>query len=280
MHRFCLIGYPLGHSISPQIHRRLFELSGIDGCYELHEVAPGTLKESIPALRGYDGFNITIPYKQQIIPLLDGLSSGAAVYGAVNTVVCRDGTLTGYNTDAEGFLRALADADIHLSGRVLLCGTGGVAHMAAVEALRHSCALTVASRNPVKSATFTADLSRSFPQCHLENRPLSDPGAGYNLIVNGTPAGMYPHPEGCPVPAAALDGSKAVFDAVYNPLETVFLKEARARGLKAQGGLSMLVWQAAAAETLWTDAHFTSGQIARICGEMADTLAADFPDVR
>lgn len=278
MNRFCLIGHPLGHSLSPQIQARLFKLGGQVGSYTLRDAPPETLAGLFApgapdGLRRYDGFNVTIPYKQAVIPYLDSLSPRAALYGAVNTVRCSGGRLEGHNTDGEGFLRALAGAGIALRGRVLLCGAGGVSHTMACEALSHGCALTVAARSAEKAGAFAAFLQQKIPGAAVSSRPLCEAGEGWDLILNGTPSGMYPSlMKEMPVPAETARSAAAVFDAVYNPRETLLLRTAKAAGAKTLDGLSMLVWQAAAAQEIWLGARFTAGQIGALCRETADLL--------
>ena len=146
MNNFCLIGYPLGHSMSPVIHNELFKLKGINANYSLNEIAPENLKEKYSELKKLDGFNVTIPHKTKIIPMLDTLSQRAELFGAVNTVKIENGKATGHNTDCFGFLRALEMADIKLGGNVLLCGSGGVARMFAFESILAGANLTIAVR--------------------------------------------------------------------------------------------------------------------------------------
>lgn len=126
MKTFALIGYPLGHSMSPVIHKELMKTAGIDGSYELIEIAPENLADKFEELKKFDGFNVTIPHKISIIPFLDKVNERAELFGAVNTVKVGK-EITGYNTDCFGFLRALEMADIKLGGSTLVCGAGGVA---------------------------------------------------------------------------------------------------------------------------------------------------------
>ncbi len=281
--RFCLVGYPLGHSISPEIHARLFALSGVDAAYALDDVPPWEFYARVAQWRELGGFNVTIPYKQRILPLCAGLDEAARRCGAVNTVKCRGGLFYGANTDAEGFVRALRQADIALSGRVLLCGTGGVARMMACEALARGCALTVSSRTEEKALRLAAELRELFPGAQVGAAALSvleraaPEQMRFDLLLNGTPAGMYPDIASCPVPEKTAAACAAVFDPVYNPAETVLLRAARRAGAKTQGGLPMLVEQAAAAQELWTGARFAPEEIAALCAEMAALLKERFP---
>lgn len=143
--RYAVLGYPLGHTMSPFIHEKLFAVHGVSAVYEKRELPPQALSEELPALRSLSGFNLTIPHKSAILPLLDQIDGKAALYGAVNTVKCGE-CLTGYNTDCVGFLRALEEASIPLAGKILLCGAGGAAHMMAFEAALAGGTLTIAAR--------------------------------------------------------------------------------------------------------------------------------------
>jgi shikimate dehydrogenase len=269
---FRLIGYPLGHSISPQIHMRLFQLSNVCARYGFLEIEPGKLGSQAAFLKSLDGFNVTIPHKQRILPLLDRIDPRARRCGAVNTVKCDGGRLYGFNTDADGFLSALKGAGIALSGRVLLCGAGGAARMMACEALERGCSLVVAARDVQKARGLQSDLAGIFPDADISARTLEDAGGSFDLILNGTPAGMYPDVGGCPVPRRVIRNSAAVFDAVYNPGKTVLVSAALAEGANAVCGLSMLIGQAAAAQEIWTGARFNPGDIETLRGEMAELI--------
>ncbi len=273
--KFRLIGYPLGHSISPEIHCRLFGLSGADAEYSLMEIAPDKFETSIDYLKSLDGFNVTIPYKQLILPFLDEIDTRASRYGAVNTVK-GGGRLSGFNTDAEGFSRALSDAGISLSGRVLLCGAGGAARMMACESLEAGCSLVIATRAIESASCCAEDLQKLYPKANIEAQVLSKVCGSFDLILNGTPAGMYPHTESCPIAPEIAQNSAAVFDAVYNPCETQLLKLAKNAGAKVQGGLTMLVWQAAVAEEIWTGARFNEADIKMLCREMEILIAKKY----
>jgi shikimate dehydrogenase len=276
MNEFCLIGHPLGHSISPQIHERLFNLSNTCASYVLKDIAPESLGDQVGQLRGLTGFNVTIPHKQAMIGYMATIDRRAARYNAVNTVCVEGGEFHGYNTDVEGFLRALGHADIPLTGKVLLCGAGGVSSMMAYEALDRGCALTVATRKIGGATRFAEELRAHYTDAKIEVSSLAYLSGSYDLILNGTPAGMYPDLKGCPVPTDVARSAKAVFDAVYNPTETVLMKTARDAGAKVEGGLTMLVWQAAAAQELWTGARFRPEEIETLCHEMEVLLQDEF----
>lgn len=262
MKNFCLIGYPLGHSMSPVIHRELFKINGIDAEYELKEISPDILAKGIKELDSLDGFNVTIPHKTGIIPHLDSLSDRAELFGAVNTVDNKNGALTGYNTDCFGFLRALDMAGIELKGRVLLCGSGGVSRMFAFESVLAGADLTIAVRdadvdagNLIKKEIFEK-LNKAVNVITLDKVD-----GEYDILINGTPVGMYPNTDVCVLPKEKVQKCRAVFDAVYNPLETMLLRYARQCGAKYSNGLPMLVWQAAVAQEIWLGVKFTMEQV-------------------
>lgn len=264
--RFGLIGFPLGHSMSEVIHKELFRMKGLDCDYDMIEVAVQDLKSVFDTrLRGYRGFNVTIPHKINIIPFLDKLSDRAELFGAVNTVDIHNGVATGHNTDCIGFLRALKGAGIELAGRVLLCGSGGVARMIAFESVLAGAQLTIAVRpddlgaaNEIK----TELKQKTGKSCDIIL--LSEATGGYDLVINGTPVGMYPNVDACPLNESVIRASQAAFDVIYNPQETRFISCAKEAGLKYSGGLSMLVWQAAVAEEIWNDVSFTTEDIEKV----------------
>jgi shikimate dehydrogenase len=266
---FALTGYPLGHSQSPLIHSELFRIANIDATYELLEIEPESLESSKAELKKLCGFNVTIPHKTNIIPLLDGLSEKAALFGAVNTVDNKNGKLIGYNTDCIGFLRALGSAGIELKGRVLICGCGGVSRMFAFESALADCEITFAVRDESreKCKILCAELEEKLGK-KSEIVSLSDAGKGYDLIINGTPVGMLPKVDACPLNEETIISSRAVFDAIYNPEETALLRIAKEAGIKHLNGLSMLVWQAVAAEEIWNGVDFSEDEINSVINKL------------
>ncbi|MBQ9516535.1 MAG: shikimate dehydrogenase [Eubacterium sp.] len=264
---FALIGYPLGHSISPQIHALLMETANIDGEYLCREIPPEEL-DSADYLNELDGYNVTIPHKINIIPTLDKLDKKAALFGAVNTVKNAKGKSRGYNTDCEGFLRALKGAGIKLGGRVLVLGSGGVSRMFAFESVLAGADVTIAARNAAKALEIKKEIKeKTKKDCRIIT--LSTVGGAYDLIINGTPVGMYPNVDESPLPKEVVEQAGAVFDAIYNPRETLLLRYAREADVKAVNGLSMLVWQAAVAQEIWNNIKFDYSvvdEIIKQCG--------------
>ena len=258
--QFALIGCPLGHSMSPFLHERLFSFSGTDASYELMEFPREELPRAVERLRAYDGFNITIPYKEAVIPLLDGIDEKARFFGSVNTVKNENGKLYGHTTDGDGFLFALAAAGVTEPGDVLLLGSGGASRaMGGTALLAGASSVTIAARNPARAEPLAADLRAIAEAKSLSCRVAvetfealeADRASRYTLLVNGTPVGMHPHTEGCPVSADVVERCGAVFDAVYNPDETVLLRTAKRLGKTAVHGIGMLCGQAAKAQELW-----------------------------
>ncbi len=262
---FALIGFPLGHSLSGIIHKELFSVSGINGEYELIEISREELNDSFEQLKKLGGFNVTIPHKSNIIPLLDGLSRKAELFGAVNTVDMKNGKAIGHNTDCIGFLRALEAADIELKGRVLICGCGGVSRMFAFESALAGCDITFAIReSSIKKCEVLCSELKEKLGAQSRIVFLDNAGENYDLIINGTPSGMFPNVDDCPLKKETIQTSKAVFDSIYNPYETVLIRYAKEAKIKYQNGLSMLVWQAAAAEEIWNVVKFNAEDINKI----------------
>lgn len=245
---FGLIGEKLGHSLSGQIHSRLFAALGAEARYDLIEIPREAFADTFPRLLAeYDGLNVTIPYKRAVLPYLEALSPEAADYGAVNTVDCA--ARTGHNTDVTGFLRSLGARVEALSGDVLLLGAGGAARMMAKEALRRCRSLTVAVRDP--GSENAVSLRQELAGAAVRFVPLGQIEGPYDALLNATPVGMWPQVEGCPVDESVIARCGFVFDAIYNPAETRLLQAARALGVPALGGMGMLVLQAAAAQEIW-----------------------------
>ena len=251
--------------MSPFIHEKLFAIHGVNAVYEKRELPPQELAEELPALRGLSGFNLTIPHKRAILPLLDQIDGKALLYGAVNTVKCGE-HLVGYNTDCVGFLRALEDAKIPLAGKILLCGAGGAAHMMAFEAALAGCSLTIAARPSglARAEKLAQEIRQKLPGAFVCVCTYEALEGDFDLLLNATPVGMYPHSDAMPVGKKTVRRCKAVFDAIYNPRETMLLCTARQNGAQCAYGMPMLVWQAAAAQEIWSGHPFTAAQIAPV----------------
>lgn len=265
MKKFGLTGYPLGHSMSPVIHRELFRLNNIDASYELREISPDELKGGLDKLKDLEGFNVTIPHKIGVIKHLDKLSDRAALFGAVNTVEKSDGALIGHNTDCIGFLKALEMADIPLQGKVLVCGCGGVSRMFAFETVLADADLTIAVRDTdIEAANQIKSEIKEKLDKDIKLITLDKVDGEYDVLINGTPVGMHPNTDACILPKEKVQKAKAVFDAIYNPMETLLIKYAKEADIKYSNGLSMLVWQAAIAQEIWFGVKFTMEQVKKV----------------
>ena len=261
MYRVGIIGYPLGHSLSPRFQQAALDHLGLDVRYEAWETSPDALSQRIASVRSEEclGANVTVPHKEAVIPLLDALDEEASLVEAVNTIVHRDGRLLGYNTDGMGFLRALDSAGFDPQGAgVLLLGAGGAARAVAFALARHGAAsLYIANRTLERAQRLATAVNAIAPiaTAHpLAEDAFAEIAGAYVLVVNTTSVGMrHSETEGAsPFPRRLLAPHLLVNDLVYNPLETLLLQEARAVGARALGGLAMLVEQGAAAFELWT----------------------------
>jgi shikimate dehydrogenase len=265
--RFGLIGEKLSHSLSPAIHDLFFNFTQTQGSYTLLETPRSDLPELLKKLKaeGYSGVNVTVPYKSEIMPFLDELSSEARHIGAVNTIVLSD-TLKGYNTDYHGFGAALAHCGVALCGkRCAVLGSGGSAHavMAYLED-QGAKELVIVSRDP-ESVYF------KFPGLPVEK--LEDFCAqGFDLVVNTTPVGMYPSSQVSPLTKEQLIGAGFVMDLIYNPPETRLLSLARELGIPCCNGLYMLVAQAMHGEGIWLGRSVDQVIVDKIFDEMVKRL--------
>lgn len=273
--KFAVIGHPIGHTMSPFIHNRLFRLSGIEAEYTKLDIAPENLDDEYKnVLSKLDGYNITIPHKQNIIPLIDEIDGKAKMYGSVNTVANIDGVAKGYTTDPDGFLKALDAAGIVLDGRVVILGCGGVARTMAYEVVLKGLPLLFAVRKEdVEIAkSLCSEIENTVKGAKVRFCLIDELEGDIDVLVNATPLGMFPKVDVQPVSDSVINRCASVFDAVYNPLETVLIKKALANGAKAVGGMSMLVWQAVVAHEKWDGSVYDKDDIAKLCVDSAEEL--------
>lgn len=264
-----LIGHPVAHSRSPALQQEAFDALGIPARYELWDTEPYDLPARVTALRGADmlGANVTIPYKITVCDLLDAVrSEEARLTGAVNTIVCAQSgdcvALAGHNTDVSALRRIFTEQARQLSGvRVLVLGAGGAARSAVAGALLDGAVPWVAARRPEAGRALLTEMGQriALPAASqafdlLDVRALTEALRETAILVNATPLGTLDSTVS-PMPLALLDAlpmGAFVFDMVYNPPATALVRAATARGLRASGGLPMLLYQGAAAFTLWT----------------------------
>lgn len=250
MAEYGCIGKKLTHSFSKEIHQRLAEYE-----YELTELKENEI-EAFFSQRSFKAINVTIPYKQTVIPYLDCLSDTARRIGAVNTVINKNGYLYGYNTDYYGMKALIEKNEIPLKGKkVLILGTGGTGKTASVlaEDMKGTEIITVSRSKKADCVTYEEAL-----KSHTDAE----------IIINTTPSGMYPDCDKIPIDISGFNCLEGVIDAVYNPLSTNLVLQAKEKGIKAEGGLYMLVMQAVAACEKFLDKRISSADAEKIFADI------------
>ncbi len=240
MKHYGLIGLPLGHSVSARYFTAKFEREAIDAEYSLYELPEIGAVATLPP--DICGFNVTIPYKREIIPLLDEVSPEAQAVGAVNCVKCAEGRRVGYNTDVVGIRKSLdqligCESDV----KALVLGTGGASQAVQYVLAERNIEFLIVSRDRGRGNISYEDIT---PEMVAE----------YRLIINATPVGMYPHVEQAPaLPYDALTSANLLFDTIYNPARTEFLRRGELVGAHTINGDAMFVAQAEASWQIWND---------------------------
>lgn len=278
--KYAILGETLKHTMSPPIHKRLFELKNREFEYEILEVKPEDLKAKAEYLSTLNGYNITIPHKIGIIDYIDELDDSAKRYHSVNCVDNKNGKSTGYNTDCDGFLRTVRAMNIDNTGKILLIGCGGVGRMMAIEAALAGADLYIAvleSDLPLaKQVEKEIKAMKADARINIVLNTQIPTDREYELLMNACPVGMYPKTEACPTTDDVIKASKAVFDVIYNPRETKLMQKAKAMGKKAVGGMAMLVWQAVSAHEIWDNDEYTDEEVQSIIDEMEIAVEKDF----
>ncbi len=256
-----LLGNPLGHSVSPPMHNRVFESLGMDYCYMPVEVNEENLEKVFSGLirMNVAGFNVTIPHKIRIMEYLDELDPLAATIGAVNTICVKDGKTKGYNTDGEGFRRSLEEeTGISTKGkRFFLLGCGGAARAIAMTlAFQGAEKIIICNRTAAKAQALAAEINDKIGNCAeiTEQTTAAQAQALHDsdVLINCTSLGMHPRQGVLPIDKSLLQPHLVVADIVYNPLITRLLMSAKEQGCTILPGLGMLIYQGAAAFKLWT----------------------------
>ncbi len=256
-----LLGLPLGHSISPAMHNRVFEKLGMDYCYMPVEVSPEDLGTVFAGLikMNVGGLNVTIPHKINIISHLDELDPLARAIGAVNTIRIKDGKTKGYNTDGEGFVRSLEEkTGISVQGeRFFILGCGGAVRAIAMTlASKGAGKIYLCNRTLSTAKRLTEEINEKVSDCAeaVEQTPetIKPFLQGCDVLINGTQLGMHPNVDKSPIDKSLLRKDLIVSDIVYNPLMTKLLKDAQELGCTVVDGLGMLIYQGAAAFQIWT----------------------------
>jgi len=257
-----IIGYPLEHSLSPAMHNAAFRELDLNFDYVAFEVAPPDLKDALAGLRALkiNGFNVTVPHKETIIPFLDDLTKVARDIGAVNTVVCQNQKMIGYNTDGPGLIESLKE-DAKFDPRekkIVILGAGGAGRAAATmlgeQGAKSITISDIAENKAVRLVEYLLSYSNApCQEVKMDSAELQDKISAADLLINATPIGMSPNSEETPLPEnIKLPSNLLVYDLVYNPRETKLLKTAKSSGAKTCSGLGMLVRQGALAFTLFT----------------------------
>ena len=245
-HVYGVFGNPVSHSLSPLMHNQAFSYSGFRGVYLPFDV--DDIETAISAARELNikGISVTIPHKIRVMAFLDALDDQAESIGAVNTVVNRNGLLKGYNTDGEGALRALSEKETIAGKQIAIIGAGGAARAVGYAVQQAGGKITVVNRTIQTGENLAALLDASF-------LPLSEADTvSCDILINATPLGMTPETDRTPVPGNIFKKGMTVMDTIYTPLQTLFLKEAKAAGCNIIDGLSMFVYQGAIQFERWT----------------------------
>lgn len=259
-----LIGWPVSHSLSPAMHHAAAAALRLNVKYEVLATEPENLEATLCGLaeRGFVGVNVTVPYKQAVMPFLDDIDATAQAIGAVNTILVDSNRLIGFNTDWSGFMADLRNFEIKASGRdCLILGAGGSARAVVYGLLKAKNRVHIFARNMEQAYQLAEDMAPHFAAPYISCWPLSELDKAKatwwvrpDLIVNTTPLGMTPDIESSPWPDnRSLPGTAFVYDLVYNPAETKLIRQAKAAGCQTANGLGMLVSQGAHSFYLWTE---------------------------
>lgn len=278
MIRLGLIGYPLGHSLSPKIHTAALKSCGLEGDYSLFPISPDDkqgLKGLLDRVRSGEivGVNVTIPHKQNVIEFMDVLTPTAQAIGAVNTIYLRENKLIGDNTDAPGFLsdlkKFIGSWELEIGRSALVLGAGGSARAVVFALANDGWKASITARRIEKAQELASQFENATA---IELNLQTFKPTNLHLIVNTTPIGMTPNIDSSPLPEnLSLPQHVAVYDLVYNPSETKLVRDVRLQGLRATTGLGMLIEQAALAFQLWTG-HFPPKDI------LLESVRATHPD--
>jgi shikimate dehydrogenase len=272
--RICgIIGDPVEHSISPQMHNAAFRKLDLDFVYLPFRVKREDLNQAIEGLRALNarGLNVTIPHKVAVIPFLDEVDALAREIGAVNTIVNEEGMLKGYNTDASGFLKALQAGHIKVENKnILILGAGGACRAIAFVLADRGAAITLMNRHPAPAADLAGWLFQKFRRkidvLELSPENMENCLKQADILVNTTSVGMAPGSNETLVPEGLLRKALSVIDIIYNPVRTRLLKAAEKQGAIVMSGLEMLVWQGAAAFEIWTGEKAPVDEMRRTAG--------------
>ncbi len=255
-----LFGHPVGHSLSPVMHNRAFNVCGLNYRYAAFDIQPERVGSAVDAIRalGIRGVNVTVPHKISVIPYLDEIDEEAALIGAVNTIVNENGRLVGYNTDGRGYVRSLVEEsgiNVRKQSAVMI-GAGGGARGVAVALLQAGLpSLVIVNRSVDKAKQLAEDIKHVNPSSVVHTvvpGDIPDVIKESTLLIQTTSVGMHPNVLETPLAPELLHEGMLVSDLVYNPLQTKLLQEAHNRGARTHGGLGMLIYQGALSFEYWT----------------------------
>lgn len=278
-----LIGNPIEHTISPQLHNTLSDMLGIDSVYIPIKVDKDKTGDMASGFRASNflGFNVTIPFKVEILKYVDEVSDDVKLMGCANTVKIKDGRLFAYNTDAEGFARAfMKDTGVGFEGKkVVILGAGGTCRSLAVKILRNGAkGLHIVNRSVEKAQAIAGILNDNLaPVCKavdlFDKKELHEIIAECDIIVNTTSVGLHPDTELSPIPDdLVLDERVVVYDVIYNPFRTKLLRQAEAFGCRTANGLGMLFYQGVLAYELWMDLKVPQSILEKLYVEFSNYL--------
>jgi len=283
---FALIGSNINYSLSPFVHEKLFRLSNVNADYSIIDLKELTLENYKELLVALDGYNVTIPYKVNVMPFLDRLDPKAKFLGSVNTVKNSNAISYGYNTDVDAFLLTMKNHNVKLNGDVLILGYGGLARALASKLLFMNCNVILAVRKKslekekAKNAISSLEnslfkTSKTLKIFELESLE-SLINTNLSLLINATPVGTFPNVNDLPVSENIIAKCDTVFDAVYNPFETYLLKTAKKLNKKAIDSVEMLVLQAVLSHKVWTEKSFCEDDIEKLVTETKDEINRKF----
>ena len=253
---YAVIGAPIHHSLSPKMHNHQFQNLRLDAVYVPFLVQPEDLSKAVEGMCALNikGFNVTIPHKEAIFPLLDQIELAAEVIGAVNTVICKEKKWIGINTDCSGFIASLKDENVQIKNKkILVLGAGGAARAVVYGlCIEQANKICIANRSLPRAQMLANDFLKYGEVCTCTLQDALKEAKKYDMIVNTTPVGMYPNVETSPLLYAEFDSACVVVDIIYTPEKTMFLKQAEQFGCQTINGLGMFVHQGAIAFQRWT----------------------------
>jgi shikimate dehydrogenase len=283
-----LIGNPIEHTVSPVLHNSLFSMMGIDGIYIPIKVPQGKLGDAVRGFKayGFTGFNVTIPYKEEVLQFLDEISDEAVLLGAANTIKLSGDKLYGYNTDGDGFLRAFREqTESSFDGKqVCILGAGGTARaLSAKIATAGADRITVINRTPERAQELSSNVNnvleaRGFGRitepAGLDSREALEALEAYDIIINTTSAGMYPKVDNSPLKEDfRFKREQIVYDVIYNPAETKLLKLAKKSGCRTANGAGMLFHQGIKAFEIWMGTDISDVKLHELSSAFVKYLA-------